>query len=804
MATPVIQTGGTSTDTNPLDEGTLNLKPAASTTPSPTPPTSPFSSSAMPVITQAAGAAASQAQTSLNPATPPVTAKTFQAGLQANGQPLTLDYDNLPPGFTTTAPTGTGQPGNPGFVPGPQYTTYTTPYGPVYQALGGGTGTSTTAQPGGGTTTSAALPQGITAGQPDTSGNVTYSGNGVTLKAPQGQANSSQLLGYANSIVQDNPGSSIVVNPDGTATLTLQGGITVPLSQNTLASPSAYGSAVGAATSAAQTTSANNVAAQAQIDSINVQLQESLQQISQESDAAQTAEGGNAGGGLGSGSDAVSAVSARYQQLSDDAKAQAQSEIAQINASLGQSNAQVSSGLASTLAQIEQQAQGTAIGIQEQAQSNFLSTAKTFDVSTSQFPAGTNLGSLQIGANGTTGVPSVDALIQQGVQAGYTPAQSLALVQAGVATQNKQNQSAALTSLANLSAVYGWAGMTPAQIAASPSAAAYEWATGLVQNAFPTLSGTAAQQVASAGTLASQKASLTATGSLSGTQSGLTGGQGGGPIGTITPGTTADPNYAIPGTEGLTQAAVDRAAQIMNATGKSATAALGSSFGGSAVAKTNALNALNNRAAQLNPNGLAVVQSEQLLAGAQTSIDTASTLKATVDASVANVNYSAGLLLGDGTTANPGLIANVNFGTDVVWNEAQGKYVSNVGAGTTSQKQADVAKYLQALNTITYEYGKIVYGQGAATVSSTEDAGNAMNGYLAAYPQTQVINQVLGEITARQAGIQSVIDGTANQIVDGTETDDNGNPILPTVIDPTQYADQSSGASTYNGITLPN
>ncbi len=744
-------------------------------------PTSLFSSSAMPVISQAATQAKTSATTALNaPPTPPA-----------------------PPDGITKTSSGTYQLVHNGQIVG----TYAT----QQQAANagdvlGGSGTPTPTQTQ--TPPTPNLPQGYTAGTPDAQGNITYTNaNGQSVTLPANSSNASTLLqNHANlsTAVQTQlgPGYSVTTDASGTNYIKDPSGNSYSIGPSTAGSADSYSQALTTVGAVKSTVDASTASMNAQLEELQAQHDATLQTLNDQMTTAQEEVRSSYGESVGS-TDNASGATAHFQQLIDQENQSYAAQQAAVRSNNQTLIAQAQSTAAGQLNTIEENAKQTTIGLTQQAQTNFLSTAKTFDVSTAQMPAGKSLSSLSIGTNGTTGVPAVDALIQQGIQAGYSPQQSLSLVQAGVATQNKNNQAQFLGLLQQASYANGWANMSSDQLSKDPLFNAY---VGMAQSYIPSLSDNpdAAKALVSGGTIQQQKLAITTTGSPSGVSPGLTGGQGGGPIGTIATGTTLDPNYEIPGVQGLTQSAVDRAAQIMNATGRSATAVLGSSFGGSAVAKTNAINALNNRAAQLDPNGLSVVQSQQMLKGAQTTIDTASRLKATVDSAIANVDYSAGLLLGDGSTANPGLIDQVNFGTDVVWNQAQGKYVSKLGAGTSPARQATVGKYLQALNAITYEYGKIVYGSGTATVSSTQDAGDALNGYFSAYSQTQVVNQVLGEIQARQGGIQSVIDGTSQQILDGVTTDSNGNPVMPTVVDPAQYNNQSGGGSTYSGITLPN
>lgn len=359
---------------------------------------------------------------------------------------------------------------------------------------------------------SAPLPSGITAGTPDSSGNISYTGNNVTAKLPSNQANASTLLGYANQVVQDNPGSSVSLNADGSAVLTLQGGTTVQLSPNTLASPSSYGQAVSAASNTAQANSAAQATATAQISAINQQLTETLQQLQQQQDAAEGEEGA-ATGGFGKAGE--TGVSARYDQLVQNAKNDAQDEIAEINANLASAQSTNTNNLTSQLAQIEQSAQGTAIGLQQTAQSNFLNVAKTFDVSTATMPTGQSLSTLTIGANGSTGVAAVDALVKQGIQAGYSPQQALSLVQAGVATQNKNNQAQFLGLLQQASYANGWATMTSQQLQGDPLFNAY---VGMAQSYIPSLANNpqAAAALVSGGTEAQQKLAIAGTGSPTG------------------------------------------------------------------------------------------------------------------------------------------------------------------------------------------------------------------------------------------------------------------------------------------------
>lgn len=759
---------GSAAETQKL--GVYNTGGAPTATPSPQPLKSSFSSSAMPAMQQSASTAQASAQTAINPAPTKPPAQTFNAGVQQNGQPLVLDYNALPKGYSTTPPTGRVA-----------YTTHVTQWGPVYQSL------EAPATP---VTTN--LPQGYTAGTPDQNGNVpvttpggnTVSYNPSALTAQTGVSESNYLSNFdALHASLQSSGTQYTVNSNGDISINdPAGGGPITISAYSIANDPSE--ALNTVNSYKNTVGAINEQTTTQLNTLKQQYDENLQQLNEQEATAQEQERaamGKNGGEAGEG--ATGYFATLKANLYNDYQTQVAAVQSQSKTAIAGANSQMSSDLS----KISENAKQTIISTQQQNFANAQDVIKTIDFTGLN---GTGINSLSIGANGTTGNAAVDSAIATLTKVpGTTPQAALQLLQLGTSTQQKSNASTVLSLLNQLSYTRGWNQMTPDQLKQDPL---FATAQQMVQSAIGAFTPEAAASFVQGGTLAQQKLAAQLTGSPTGVSPGLTGGQGGGAIGTIAPGMTADPNYVIPGTGGVLQSAIDRAAQIMNATGKSATAVYGSSFGGSAIQKQNILNALNNRASQLVPNGLSVVQSEQLLKGAGTTLTTASRLKATVDASIVNVTYSARLLLGDGTTANPGLVSQVNFGTDVIWNQAQGRYVMNLGAGSTPERQATVGKYVQALNAITYEYGKIVYGNGTATFASTEDAANAINGYLSSYSQTQVINQVLGEIQARKDGIQSVIDGTSQQILNGVTTDSNGATILPTVVDPAEYAQQQS------------
>lgn len=421
---------------------------------------------------------------------PPPNGPTFSYGGQ------NYNFTNLPNGMSLTPQTGQS-----GWV-------QSNITGPDGSPLWVNTSVFPNGVSGGGTT---ALPTGITAGQTDAKGNTTYSGNNVTATLPSNSTNANTLLTTANTIATDNPGSQVAINPDGSGSITI-GGVTTQLGPNTFSSPSSATTAVSAITASTQANSAATQTAQAQIATINTQLAQTLQNLQQQQDAAE-GEAGAGTGGFGKGSETGAAQ--RYDELIQNAKDDAQNQIAEINAGLASTQSTNASNLSSQLADIEQKAQSTTIGLQQQAQSNFTTLAKTFDVSTASMPSGQNLSTLTIGANGTTGVASVDALVAQGVQAGYTPQQALSLVQAGVATQNKNNQAQFLGLLQQASYANGWATADPATLASDPLFNAY---VGMAQSYIPSLANNpaAAQALVSGGSIQQQKLNITATGSPTG------------------------------------------------------------------------------------------------------------------------------------------------------------------------------------------------------------------------------------------------------------------------------------------------
>lgn len=450
---------------------------------------SPFSSSSAVVNGSSQNSAVDSATKTLTQV--PVQQQTFS--YQGNQ----FNYAQLPNGMSTTPPTGSAS------------TMIATPFGPVYVS----TGTPVTSS-----TNTSTLPQGYAAGTPDpTTGAISYTGpNGNSiLNVPSNfSGNVTSLLNtHAQAQTDINtaiPGANLSMNTDGSGVLTLPDGTTQSISVNTLNSWATSGSQVtGAISSAQQTNTANKAAAQTQIDTINTQLAESLQQLQLQQDAA-LGEAGAGSGGFGKSGE--TGIAARFDTLIQNAKNDAQNQINSINASLGTTNASVASNLQDQLSKIEQSAQSTTIQQQQFAQQQFSTIAKTFDVSTAQFATGTNLQNLTIGANGTTGNAATDALIQQGVAAGFTPQQALGLVQAGVATQNKSNQAQFLGLLQQASYANGWANMTPAQLQADPLFNAY---TGMAQSYIPSLANNpqAARALVSGGTIQQQKLSITTTGS---------------------------------------------------------------------------------------------------------------------------------------------------------------------------------------------------------------------------------------------------------------------------------------------------
>lgn len=470
-------------------------------------PQSPFSSSAMPVIAKTAAAATQNATTSLNtPAQP-----------------------SPPPNGITQNSDGTYSLVHNGQTIG-SYQTQTAAANAADVLSGAATpnastdaATTTTTAP---TTPAVTAPQGYTAGTPDSQGNIAFTNTqtGQSFTVPAGtsnpgavaanmatvQAQTTTTLGNGYSTTASSSGNITISNPQGQPIATI--------SPEVASSPASLSEAMGQVNGYNSTVSAANDASTAATAQLDAQYQEQLQQLQQEKDAAMTEEGASAGAGLGSGGGAVSAVSARYDQLESDLKSQYQSEKLAISSANTTAISNANASLQSALGTITENAKQTLIGLQQTAQTNFLNTSKTFDVSTANMPSGSTLSSLTLGANGSTGVPAVDALIQQGISAGYTPQQSLGLVQAGVATQNKNNQAQFLGLLQQASYANGWATMNSSQLASDPLFNAY---VGMAQSYIPSLAGNpaAAQALVAGGSEAQQKLAIAATGSPTGSTS---------------------------------------------------------------------------------------------------------------------------------------------------------------------------------------------------------------------------------------------------------------------------------------------
>ncbi len=396
-------------------DGPMNSIPAAK-------PASPFSSSAQPIIDKQTETATQTAKTSMNTAPPPPV-KTFATNSNVPGAPSNLDYDNLPTGFTKTPPPN-----------GQSYSLISTPYGPVYQALG-----TAPAAPGSATPT---LPQGYTAAQPDSQGNITYTNSttGHTFTIPAGTANPGQVASNVSTVqaqVTTSLGQGYNTAPDanGNISVTDPTGKTLgTISPEVASSPASLAEAMGNFT----THSSTLTAASAAMDASNAQndsdYQEQTQQLQQERDAAVASELAGSGGGLGSNAGAISAVKTRYDQLQQDLDAKYQAQKLAISSANTTAIANADSNLSSALASITENAKQTVIGQTQQSFTNAQSLVTKINL-----PVNTIQG-LSLNSNNSTGNSAADAAIQAYIAGGLTPAQALATVQSGSIAQNKANQ----------------------------------------------------------------------------------------------------------------------------------------------------------------------------------------------------------------------------------------------------------------------------------------------------------------------------------------------------------------------------
>lgn len=732
----------------PLAPKTTPVTPTTTTVP---PPTSQFGSSALPVIQQNGSAAQISAAQSLNTPVQTTQPKSFSY----NGNQF--DYANLPQGMTTTPPTGQA------------YSTIATPFGPVFLP----TGQAQTTTSGGGTSSISGLPTGAQSSTDAQGNTIVKNANGQTiLTVPSGgdTSKASTIVGNATAVQGELPtGYNVTASPDGNLTVTDASGQTFSIGAEAAGDPQSRASAIQQINSYEQTNTANTAAAAAQIQTLTAQYNEQKQQLEQEADAAMGSELGALGSGvLGSGGTAASAVKSRYDQLQSDLLDQFNASVATVKSNAQGAAATAASNLANAIGNINSSAQQTQIGIQNTAQTSFLNTSKTFDVSTANMPAGQSLNTLSVNSSGTTGVPAVDALIQQGVAAGYTPQQSLALVQAGVATQNKNNQAQFLGLLQQASYANGWSSMTTAQLQADPLYNAY---VGMAQTYIPSLAGNpaAAQALVQGGTLAQQKLSVTTLGTPDGT---TPTGQGGGAIGTVDPSVTNDPTFQVPGTGGYTQSAIDNAATQYNADGKMPAIGLGSS-GTARMTRV----AILNRAAQMNPNGLGVIANQSYIKGLQTGINRASSLLAPTQAAATKADAQIDIVRG--------LANKVDFGSDIIYNKATGTYDTKVSSN------ADVTTLVSAMNTLVGEYGKVQSGNvgaGGLTDAGRQAAADTVNAYMSNHTLNQVLDLMSTEMTNTITGYQDVIAGNVGQI-------DSGGYINPTSAAPTDTSGGSSSGS---------
>ena len=302
-----------------------------------------------------------------------------------------------------------------------------------------------------------ALPSGYTASTPDpTSGNITYSNSktGTTFTLASGVDPSKVATGYNNvqTNVQANLGAGYQtqVQPDGSFNVTdaqgnVIGNIPVAAASDPTTALPAY---VTAMTTKSSATTAANTVMQGELATLDASHKATLDQLNRQMDAAI----GEAGAGTGGfGKSGESGAQQRVQTLIDEENSSYQANQATIKGQNQQAIAAANADYEKNTTSVLQTAQAFSLSEaqfantkQQQAMTNAQNLVTKIDTPTAQ------LQGLKLDANGSTGVGSVDAAVNQFVQAGMTPGQALSLVQQGSIAQNKANLAQWTTNLKNV------------------------------------------------------------------------------------------------------------------------------------------------------------------------------------------------------------------------------------------------------------------------------------------------------------------------------------------------------------------
>ncbi len=391
--------------------------PTAAPTPTPVAPSSPFSSSAMPVISQTASTASKGAQSAMNP-TP--TTYSYQ------GSNYTMD--NPPPGMASSS-VSPSDPSFKGTVPtGNGYQTIATPQGPVYlynttpsgppsminipsssYAALQAKGIAMTQNPDGSyglNSTSA-----INAGYIDATGKITQSGADAGIGT------------VGQQVSKPTPGASSYNDPNNyvaTASASLNDQLKTTLDQN----QSAYQTAVDNETSQYSL----------QLGQLHTQI---TQTIADEI-ASLYASDPNMTSGSPEIAGIKEAVQLKFQPSIDQLNETHSVNLTNLAGTLSSNNAAAHTSYSSSYqnilsgaASLAEDLKKTSMTLTQQATTDFMNEAKSF--------------SLDLSTPG--GLTAASALVSKAQQAGIDPTQAWALLQSGTLANSKQDQTAWLANL---------------------------------------------------------------------------------------------------------------------------------------------------------------------------------------------------------------------------------------------------------------------------------------------------------------------------------------------------------------------
>ena len=389
----------------------------ATPTPTPVAPTSPFSSSAMPVISQTANTASKGAQSAMNP-TP--TTYSYQ------GSNYTMD--NPPPGMASSA-VSPSDPSFKGTIPtGNGYQTISTPQGPVYlysttpsgppsmvnipqasYAALQAKGLAVSQNPDGSyglNSTSA-----INAGLIDAHGKLTQAG------ADAGLGTVGQQLGQPTTAAQNYTDPN---NYAATATASLNDQLKTTLDQN----QSAYQTALDNETSQYQL----------QLGQLHTQISQTMA----DEIASLYASDPNMTSGSPEIAGIKEAVQLKFQPSIDQLNETHSVNLSNLAGTLSANNASAHTSYSQSYQQIlsgaatlAEDLKKTSMTLTQQATTDFMNEAKSFTLDLST----------------PVGLTAASALVSKAQQAGIDPTQAWALLQSGTLANSKQDQTAWLANL---------------------------------------------------------------------------------------------------------------------------------------------------------------------------------------------------------------------------------------------------------------------------------------------------------------------------------------------------------------------